>query len=73
MLGEVHHLSIPGQLLKTTALLHLTDLEATDPAPSDESNGYITEKTLPEYCKAQTDLLQQVRAFAECYVIVVEP
>ena len=61
MLGEVHHLSIPGQLLKTTALLHLTDLEATDPTPSaDENDVSITEKTLPAYCKAQTDLLQQV-------------
>ncbi len=57
MLGEVRQLSTPGQLLQTLAMIHMTDLEAA--APADDQIAVIN-KTLPDYCAAQTRLLDQV-------------
>ncbi|XP_064633928.1 cilia- and flagella-associated protein 54-like isoform X3 [Lineus longissimus] len=64
-LDSVPCLSMPGQLIKTTAMMQLTDLHAAEKRDEGDEGKPITETTLREYIKAQTLLLDQMKLLGE--------
>jgi hypothetical protein len=60
-LDSVPCLSMPGQLIKTMAMMQLTDLHAAEKIDAGKDRKPVTETALNEYIKAQSLLLDQVR------------